>query len=373
MSAIDNLPDVLFAEKDADVITEDIIKIYENTAGVTLYPGDPVRLFLETIAYAISFQRELINYTGKMNLLAYASDEYLDHLGAFVGVTRLPAQAATSTVRFTLSEAQDGNTIIPQGTRVSSGDEPYFTVDEDNEIVAGDLYADVAVTCLDAGRTGNGYIAGQINTLVDPLEYIQTIANTTTSAGGSDVESDDNFRERIQLAPESFSVAGPKGAYVFWTRTANQSITSVAVHSPTPGGVDVYPLLAGGQIPDSEILDAVAAVLNDEKVRPLTDDVNVYAPSTSDYVLNVTYYIERSMSTAAASIQSAVTAAVSDWVAWQRAELGRDLNPSELIHRMVAAGAKRVVVTSPSYAEIDYNEIAVPTSQTVTFGGLEDG
>ena len=84
-------------------------------AKVTLYPGDPVRLFLETIAYVISYQRSLIDFTGKMNLLAYSTGDYLDHLGAFVGVTRLSAASAICTVRFTLSAVQSGSIIIPSG------------------------------------------------------------------------------------------------------------------------------------------------------------------------------------------------------------------------------------------------------------------
>lgn len=373
MSLLDNLPRVTFAEKNADVIVKDIIKAYENAVKTTLYPGDPVRLFLETIAYVISFQRNLIDFTGKMNLLAYATDDYLDHLGAFVGVARLKSRPAATTVRFTLSVLQPGGIIIPQGTRVSSGNEPYFAVDATSEIPAGVSYIDIPVTCLSPGTIGNGYISGQINMLVDPIEYIQSIVNLTTSEGGTDIESDDNLRERIQLAPESYSVAGPEGAYVYWTRTANQSITSVAVYSPTPGIVNVYPLLAGGEIPGEEILGQVSSVISADRVRPLTDAVYVYAPTIKEYALNVTYWIDRSMSTAADAIQIAVTAAIADWITWQRAELGRDLNPSELIHRMVSAGAKRVYVSSPDFAVVDYNKIAVPSTQTVTFGGLEDG
>ena len=61
-----NLAPVIFADKDSETIVEDLISRYEMAAKVTLYPGDPVRLFLETIAYIISYQRSLIDFTGKM-------------------------------------------------------------------------------------------------------------------------------------------------------------------------------------------------------------------------------------------------------------------------------------------------------------------
>ena len=364
---------VLFADKDSEAIVEGLISRYEAAAGVTLYPGDPVRLFLETIAYIISYQRSLIDFTGKMNLLAYSSGNYLDHLGAFVGVTRLPAAAAVCTVRFTLSASQIGSVIIPSGTRVSAGGNIYFATDTVIEIPEGDTYADISVTAVRSGSSSNGLLPGQINILVDPLPFIQSVANTTAATGGTDIETDDNFRERIQLAPESFSVAGPAGAYEFWARSAHPGISSVAVNSPTPGIVNIYPLMAEGQIPSDEIIQMVEDVLTDEQVRPLTDDVHVYTPTASEYTLSVTYYIDRAKTTTATSIQVAVEAAVDAWILWQRERLGRDINPSELIHRMIAAGAKRVVVSSPEYTSMAFNQLAVCSSSTVNFGGLEDG
>lgn len=364
---------VIFAEKDSEVIIEGLISRYESAAAVTLYPGDPVRLFLETIAYIISYQRSLIDFTGKMNLLAYATGTYLDHLGVFVGVSRLSAAAAVCTVRFSLSAVQPGSVIIPAGSRVSAGENVYYATDTVTEIPSDDLYADIAVTAVQSGTAGNGLLPGQINILVDPLPFIQSVTNTTTSTGGTDTETDDNFRERIQLAPESFSVAGPAGAYEFWARSAHPGISSVAVNSPTPGVVNIYPLLSGGEIPSDEIIQIVEDVLTNEQVRPLTDDVHVYAPTASEYILNVTYYIDRAKTTTAASIQAAVEASVDAWILWQRERLGRDINPSELVHRMITAGAKRVAISTPAYTAMAFNQLAVCGSSTVNFGGLEDG
>ena len=43
-----------------------------------------------------------INETGKQNLLRYATGDNLDHLGALVGVERIPAKAAVTTMRIRL-------------------------------------------------------------------------------------------------------------------------------------------------------------------------------------------------------------------------------------------------------------------------------
>lgn len=372
-----SLADITFAEKSGEEIETEIILAYENISGRTLAKGDPVRLFLEAIVLIIVQQRSLIDYSAKMNLLAYATGDYLDHIGALLGVTRLTASRAATTLKFTLSEPQSFAVIIPAGTRVSAGGSNiFFAAAEDVEIPAGKTQILVRAECTEAGAQGNGYIAGQIKRLVDPFPYEMSVENTTLSYGGSDDENDENYRERIHIAPESFSVAGPKGAYDYYARSAHTDIVDVAVVGPPdiePGYVKIYPLMTGGILPTDEILSAVLETCNADDIRPLTDCVSVHAPETVNYSLNVKYYIDRAKATQSAELQAAVEESVCDWVMWQRSKLGRDINPSELNHRMIAAGAKRTEITSPAFTALKAWELAVSDTVTITFGGLEDG
>lgn len=367
-----NLPDIQFVSKDVGEIEANIITTYEGISGRKLAPGDPVRLFFEAVAAIIAQQRVLIDYAAKQNLLHYAAGSYLDHLGALVGAERLPAQSAKTTLRFTLSAPQPQAVTIPAGTRATPDGKLFFATTTATTVPAGTTEIDVAAECTTAGVSGNGWQPGQINKLVDPLPWIKSVTNITTSSGGADVESDDAFRERIRQAPERFSVAGPSEAYKYWARTAHQSIIDVSVTSPAPGEIEIRPLLEGGQIPSQEILDAVASVCNDKRVRPLTDHVTVLVPEVVNYDVVLTYWIASENTTVAANIQQAVTAAVNDYVAWQRSRLGRDINPSELIARVMAAGAKRVEVTSPVFTTITPSQVAVAGNVTVQYGGLED-
>ena len=371
------LADIIFAEKAADEIEHEIITLYERLAERTLAKGDPVRLFLETIILIIVQQRSLIDYAAKQNLLAYASGDYLDHIGALLEVTRLEASHAMTTLKFTLSESQSSVVIIPAGTRASpGGGNILFATTESVEVPSGSTEITVTAECTVSGVQGNGYIAGQIRRLVDPFPYEMTVTNITESYGGSDKENDENFRERIQIAPESFSVAGPKGAYEYYARSAHQDIIDVAVIGPPEieaGYVRLYPLMKGGELPSQEVLDAVLAKCGADDVRPLTDCVSVHSPETVSYALNVKYYIDRAKATQSTEIQVSVESAIHEWVTWQRSKLGRDLNPSELNHRIISAGAKRAEITSPSFKILKASELAVPSSMTITFGGLEDG
>ncbi len=367
------LEDVSFVDTDTDTIKTEIIASYEAVAGRTLAKADPIRLFLETIAALIVKQRVLINYTGKMNLLAYATGSYLDHIGALVGVTRIEASGATAHFLITLSAARSFAVTVPKGTRVTPGGDVYFALSEDAIIPAGETTATVEGACLATGEGGNGFAIGEICKIVDPVGYVDTIVNTTASDGGANRESDDNLRERIREAPEKYSTAGSKGAYEYWTKTASALIEDVAVVSLNPGEVDVYPLLANGTLPTEEILNSVSEVLSDSKVRPLTDNVKVQTPITVSYDLDIAYYINEDDRTQAASIKKAIENAIDDWIVWQRSKLGRDINPTELYYRVRAAGAKRAVINSPVFTEIPDTSLAVVSGKTVTYGGMEDG
>ena len=371
------LEDIIFAEKSADETEQEVITFYETLSGRTLAKGDPIRLFLETLILIIIHQRSLIDYAAKQNLLAYAEGDYLDHIGALLEVMRLEASHAMTTLKFTLSEAQSTVVTIPKGIRVSpGGGNILFETLQAVEVPIGKREVTVTAQCTAAGTAGNGFVAGQIRRIVDPFPLELSVTNTTASYGGTDKENDENYRERIHIAPESFSVAGPRGAYDFYARSAHNDIADVAIVGPPdiePGYVKIYPLMTGGELPSDEILSAVLETCNADDIRPLTDCVSVHAPEIVNYSLNVKYYIDRAKATQSAELQTAIEASVRDWVMWQRSKLGRDINPSELNHRMIAAGAKRTEIISPAFTVLKAWELAVSESTAITFGGLEDG
>ena len=84
MTFFDQLPSVSFAPLDQADIEKDILGRYETITGTTLYPGDPVRLFLESVAMDMTILCRLVDMAGKQNLLAFASGAHLDHLGALM-------------------------------------------------------------------------------------------------------------------------------------------------------------------------------------------------------------------------------------------------------------------------------------------------
>jgi len=116
----------------------------------------------------------------------------------------------------------------------------------------------------------------------------------------------------------------------------------------------------------------VLETVSDEKIRPLTDQVFALAPTVIEYDLDVTWWLANDRAVEASQISAAANKAVNDWTSWQKSALGRDINPSVLISKMIAAGAKRVDVISPLFTVLAPSEVAIARSVSVTFGGMED-
>ncbi|WP_312117966.1 baseplate assembly protein [Brevibacillus reuszeri] len=365
-----NLPDITIVEKSPEKIEAEAVAIYEAETGIKLAPADPRRKFLQVITTILAQQRNRIDFSAKQNLLAYAFGDNLDHLGVISDTPRLDPDYATTTIRFSLSVTQQQT--IPKGTRVTPGDSVLFAVNQDVLVQSSQSYVDVSVTCTESGVIGNGYLPGEINQLVDPLRWVASVTNLTKSEGGADREADDQYADRIRLAPEKFSVAGPELAYYYWARTASSLIVDVSVRSPSPGVTEIRPLLKNGEIPGQEMLNKVKETCNQRKIRPLTDLVQVFAPEEVYYDLVVTYWIETGKSSAAESIKKQVDKAIEDYKSWQRSRQGRDIDPSECVTRIKNAGAKRAVVTLPAYTKVETYQVAKERVVTVSYGGLED-
>lgn len=372
MNNLPVLPDISFLDTDPQQIINDIINTYSLVSGRTLADGDPVRLFLLSLAYRMVQERLRTENRLMQQLLYYATGAALDHLGAFRMTERKPASAAVTTLRFTLSTLRPNAVLIPVGTRATADNIVYFATKTNIDIPAGSLFVDVEAEALTQGAQGNGILIGDIATIVDPIPYVQTVENITTTSGGDDVEQDEPYRERIYYAPAAFSVAGPVDAYKTLAKSVSTLITDVAAYSPSPGVAEIRPLMEGGELPTQTILDLIKEKLSADTVRPLTDSVVVLAPDVTTYDVNFTYYISRSKQALAADIQKAVIDATNGYNAWQRSELGRDINPDQLTTRVIEAGAKRLVITAPLFKALEEGQVAHYNTVSVTYGGLEN-
>jgi len=363
---IPSLPAPVFVD-DADgtspnLILADMISAFESASGRVLQPAQVERLLIDLYAYRESLVRNAIQYAGQQNLLAFAIFPMIDYLGSLVGVTRLQAQPATTTIEFTLSNPLTINVTIAAGTSVGSGDgQVVFATNADVVISAASTSATANATATVAGMAGNGFLAGQISVLLNPSALISSASNTSTSSGGSAPETDDHLRTRIQAAPNQFSSAGPAGAYRFFALGVDPSIIDVQVVSPAPGTVNVYvltgpvavqPVAAPNAtgIAGSALLSSVQAALTADTVRPLTDTVVTSSVTEIDYQINATITLYSDVDPT--QTMGAAATAIQQFAIELASEIQRDIVPSQIITALSVAGVYEVTLSAPIYTQL---------------------
>ena len=367
------LPPVSFATYDAAKLERSVLTTFERIQGRSLYPGDPDRLFLEGLAYWGAVFSSLVDEAGRQSLLAFATGAHLDHLGAYMHTPRLGAASARCTLRFSLSAPLSFAVTVPMGTRAATKDGGVrFATQASVTIPPGSLSADADAVATTPGTTGNGLVAGQVSTLVDPVAGVASVANTSLSLGGADIESDDHYRMRIQLAPERFSCAGSEGAYRYHVLSVHRDIVDAAIWCPEPGTVDIRPVLDGGELPSPELIEAVMRAVSADTVRPLTDTVTVAAPSGVPFSIRGGWYLAKRDEALASTITAAVSMSVEKYRTWQRSTVGLDINPDELVSLVKKAGAKRLELSEPVFTALEPWQIARDGEIVFPCLGVED-
>ena len=372
------LPEVNFVEYDPAVIEARMIAACETkrrelfiadgyteaeaVAEAKLHPGDPERLFTEAPAAESALIHYGIDYAAKQNTLAYAENDYLDHVTALHGELgkRLGKAAAKCTMRFSLSEARAVDTDIEIETLVSPDGLLMFATTEATVIPAGETYVDVEAACRTEGVKGNGYLAGEINLLVETIPYVTTVTNTTESQGGTDRETDDHLRARAWTAPLAYSTCGPKGAYIYMLQSVSPDSLDQEAETTDLGVITCWLLMSGGRLPTAEELATAEGLLDQDTRMPDGFEILVRAPEEVTQDLILTYYVYQGYSSLLAQIQEQVAQVIEEYRTWQTQEkLGRDFLPTELIASLRAiTGLKRVEVESPVYQALGPGQIA---------------
>ena len=210
--------------------------------------------------------------------------QYLDYLGQVRGVTRLPATSSTGKVKFT---GQPG-TVINAGTRVStqsSANSPaiIFEITESG-VINEQGEVTVSAVCTEAGTSGN-VPPGTIVLMVEPIEGVASVTNPEPFAGGTDIEDDDTFRERILDSLRIPATSGNKAHYRLWAREVpGVGDAKVFPLWNGPGTVKVVIVDRNKRVANSELLDAVTTHI--EEMRPIGAEVTVV--SATEKQINIT-------------------------------------------------------------------------------------
>lgn len=209
-----------------------------------------------------------------------------------------------------------------------------------------------------------GALVGVPRLLIDPGDPDQGIDPV--------YETDVAFRERIVLAPDSFSVAGPNLAYIFHARSADGTIRDASATSPAPSEVLVSVLSATGDGTATEAqLDAVRdrlGIVFGNKVRPLTDLVTVASASIVAYVVEAQLTLFRGPDP---TVVLANALASLDAMIASTGKLGMDVTRAGIIAALFVEGVQNVALISPvADVVVDDTQATHCAGTNVTVAGL---
>jgi phage-related baseplate assembly protein len=187
------------------------------------------------------------------------------------------------------------------------------------------------------------------------------------------MEADADLRYRITLALEGLSTAGPEGAYLYHA-LKSEAVKHASVTGPpilSPGQVLVTLLgTTGSGAVTSTVISEVAAILNDEDVRPLTDQVTVQGATIVPYTIQATLYTYAGPDSAVV-IQQAQTAAQA--FADGQHRIGYDIPRSGIFAALHVAGVQRVELTQPAAdITVNYAQAAYCTGLNITHAGVAE-
>lgn len=181
------------------------------------------------------------------------------------------------------------------------------------------------------------------------------------------MESNTDLRKRTQLAPQGFSVAGPEGAYISHALNTDGRVLDASAISPAPCEVLVTVLSRDGDgTAPKDLLDAVAANLQADDVRPLTDKVTVQGATINRYAVSadLVFFSGPDRSVALAEARKRMATYTTEMH-----KLGMEITLDGIYAAARPAGVQKVILRSP-LADIPASKAQAPYCTNID---LRDG
>ncbi|MGA8134483.1 MAG: baseplate J/gp47 family protein [Pseudomonas gingeri] len=182
------------------------------------------------------------------------------------------------------------------------------------------------------------------------------------------MESHDALRERVQLAYEGLTTAGPRNSYILHARNASALVADATAESPSPACVDVTVLgLEGDGTAGPELLRLVATAVNDDDVRPVGDLVTVRGAQILRYRVDAVLHMKGT----GPENDAALSEAIKRLEAWinPRRRLGVEVARSGVDAQLHVAGVARVELKDWLDLKPTKAQAAYCTGYSVVLGG----
>ena len=252
-------------EINRDVLVQEMIDYYNekypNVRITDFNEGSEIRNLLEAIAVDIYHLEKQSMEMQRIPFLSTSYGRWLDLIGTDMNLPRNMGTQSYGVVTFTIPDTETSEVTIPAGTVLKSNITGLDFLTQNDAIIA---IGETSVDC-----TAYSRVVGT-NTNADPstITVFETqpynglaVTNTNSFVGGTDSETDDEYRARLQKAKESAGF-GSKQYYI------NLAESVPGVHDvilTTASGYTGKFIVNGDAKPiASSTVDQVFALLNDE-------------------------------------------------------------------------------------------------------------
>ena len=173
-----------------------LLSDFAQVSGAAAAEGGDLSLRLKAVAAEIFSLEAQADFVARQCFPQTASGDYLDRHALLRGLQRGGKQTAGGTLRFYLTEAAEGDVIIPAGTECMTAAGTAFVTTEAGSIAAGTTYCSVAASAAEPGSGGN-VAAATITYIRLAPTGVAGVTNAAAFSGGTDGEDDEALRARL--------------------------------------------------------------------------------------------------------------------------------------------------------------------------------
>lgn len=260
-----DLPIPDFLQEDADTIHERMLE--KAPSSVSTVEGD---YFWDNTRPAAEEKAELVQMKLQNILrLAFTRTSYgvwLEYIGECNGRFKNPATKSIGVINI---KGKPG-TVIEKGkiagTPATDEKESIEFEFTETKVIDETGVINVNARCMKEGTIGN-VLPNKITVLITPINGIESITNEEEFKGGTDIEDEEHFRERVMEAEQEEQLSGADTDYIRWAKEV-PGVGYAYVDSEWNGAgtVKVLILDKNGQPATNELIKAVKDYIYPDKL-----------------------------------------------------------------------------------------------------------
>ncbi|HBF4570308.1 TPA: baseplate J/gp47 family protein [Clostridioides difficile] len=280
------LPIPVFLTEDEDSVHE---RMLSNFQDVSTLEGDFIYDATRPTAEQIAELKQLgLQNNLKIAFPQTSYGEYLEWLGECKGVFKNQPTKSVGMITFTGVQG----TIITKGTIVTTvaTDEKQSIEFEllETKTIGENETVDIKAECKESGTIGN-VSKDSISVLLGSISGIKAVTNKEDFRGGTDIEDEEHFRERVLVAEQEDKLSGASSDYIRWAKEVDGvGYAYVVPEWAGAGTVKVLILDKNRKAATQELIDKVQEYIypnveegqNRNGKAPIGAIVNIATPQT---------------------------------------------------------------------------------------------